>query len=124
MPITWRIVKKKHQPDALTGEGARRYGGRWNSAGNAILYTAETVSGALLEILVHSNRQLLTHYLVYRINIPKKGVKSIAEEKLPANWQNSPAPLELARIGDEWHEQQQSLALGVPNSIVPMEKTI
>ncbi len=54
MKITaWRIFKKKHRASAFAGEGARRFGGRWNSKGVAIIYTSGTVSLAVLEILVH-----------------------------------------------------------------------
>ena len=37
----------------LDGEGARLYGGRWNSSGHPVLYTARTLSQAALEVLVH-----------------------------------------------------------------------
>ncbi len=53
MVVAWRIVKRKHAKKAFTGEGARQFGGRWNSPGVAIVYTAESQSLAALEILVH-----------------------------------------------------------------------
>lgn len=121
MPVAWRIVKKKHQKDALTGEGARLFGGRWNTPGHAILYTAGTLSGALLEVLVHSNRRLLSYYVVYRLEFPKRVVLEIDETELPEHWRNAPAPLELGRIGDQWCNEQRSAVLCVPNAIVPME---
>jgi len=122
VPTAWRIVKKKHQQEALTGEGARRYGGRWNTAGQSLIYAAATLSGALLEILVHSNRQLLSHYIVYRLVVPKRLVKKIDLAKLPETWRDSPAPPELAQIADQWYAQMQSAVVEVPNSIVPLEK--
>lgn len=121
MPVAWRIVKKKHQKDALTGEGARLFGGRWNTPGHAILYTAGTLSGALLEVLVHSNRRLLSYYVFYRLEFPKRVVLEIDETELPEHWRNAPAPLELGRIGDQWYNEQRSAVLCVPNAIVPME---
>ncbi|MGH9881348.1 MAG: RES family NAD+ phosphorylase, partial [Pyrinomonadaceae bacterium] len=45
MRITaWRIFKTKHAAQAFDGEGARRSGGRWNSKGNRMVYTAEHYS--------------------------------------------------------------------------------
>jgi RES domain-containing protein len=38
---------------ALDGEGARLYGGRWNSPGRPMVYTAASPSLAVLEVLVH-----------------------------------------------------------------------
>ncbi len=39
------------------GEGAFRFGGRWNSRGTRILYTAGSLSLAALEMLVHLNSE-------------------------------------------------------------------
>jgi RES domain-containing protein len=121
VPVAWRIVKKKHQSDALTGEGARLFGGRWNTPGQAILYAAGTLSGALLEILVHSNRRMLSYYVVYRLEFPKRVVSQIVETELPEHWRSVPAPPELGRIGDQWCIEQRSAVLRVPNAIVPLE---
>lgn len=49
--IVYRLCKAAHI--ALDGEGARLWGGRWNSAGRAMVYTAATPSLAVLEVLVH-----------------------------------------------------------------------
>jgi RES domain-containing protein len=53
MAIAWRIVQAHVADRAFTGEGARRYGGRWNSKGFAVVYTASSISLAILEVLVH-----------------------------------------------------------------------
>jgi len=121
VPVAWRIVKKKHQKNALTGEGARLFGGRWNTPGQAIIYSTETLSGALLEILVHSNRQLLSHYIVYRLVFPKRIVSNVDTAELPKNWRSSPPPPKLGQIGDRWCIEQRSAALRVPNPVVPLE---
>ena len=49
--IVYRLCKATHI--ALDGEGARLWGGRWNSAGRPTVYTAATPSLAVLEVLVH-----------------------------------------------------------------------
>ena len=38
-------------PAAFTGEGSRKFGGRWNSIGTPIVYTAGTQSLAILEVV-------------------------------------------------------------------------
>jgi len=121
VPVAWRIVKKKHQKNALTGEGARLFGGRWNTSGQAIIYSAETLSGALLEILVHSNRQLLSHYIFYRLVFPKRIISDVKIVELPEHWRSSPPPPELSQIGDRWCIEQRSAVLRVPNVVVPLE---
>ena len=36
--VGWRIVKQKHVRGAFSGEGARVFGGRWNSIGVPVVY--------------------------------------------------------------------------------------
>lgn len=121
MPVAWRIVKKRHKQHALSGEGARRFGGRWNSPDQGIIYCAEALSGALLEILVHSNRQLLSHYVVFRLEFPKRVISQIKIDELPKQWRSSPPPPGLSEIGDRWYLNQSSAVLRVPSAIVPLE---
>jgi len=52
MITAWRIVKRKRAGAAFTGQGARLYGGRWNRAGIAIVYTDKSQSRAALERVV------------------------------------------------------------------------
>lgn len=47
--------------------------------------------------------------------------KRLAAEELPSNWRNSPAPAELARIGDEFVEEAKSCVLIVPSVLAPQE---
>ncbi len=53
MTAVWRIVKKSRAGEAFSGEGARRYGGRWNHRGTAVVYVADSLSLAALELFVH-----------------------------------------------------------------------
>jgi len=53
-------VKKKHATEALSGEGARLGGGRWNNVGIPVVYACETLSLAALELFVHFTRKDIT----------------------------------------------------------------
>ena len=48
----YRITKDRYAND-LSGNGARLYGGRWNSKGVPVVYAGEHRSLCLLEFLVH-----------------------------------------------------------------------
>ena len=48
-----RLVKARRAATALDGEGARRFGGRWNPPGVALVYCSSSLSLAVLELLVH-----------------------------------------------------------------------
>lgn len=118
----YRIVKQKWIDSAFDGEGAKRYGGRWNSRGKPCVYLAGSESLAILEILVHlGKQQFLTHYALFELQLPKQDVLYLDAEKLPACWRDEPAPPETAAIGDAWLTEGAGLALAVPSVIVTRE---
>ncbi len=83
--IVWRLTLKQHTtPD---GEGARRYGGRWNN-GTPVVYTSGTLSLAALEYLVHVDSDLLPDALVsVRATIPESlKIETIDPTHLPGDW--------------------------------------
>ncbi|MGH2620305.1 MAG: RES family NAD+ phosphorylase [Anaerolineales bacterium] len=119
----WRIVKRKHSRDAFNGEGARRFGGRWNSPGAPVVYTAEHVSLAVLEILVHLQfGSLLQEYVLFRVDFEQTFVEILEVSALPKNWRTYPAPLSLRALGDQWIADSRSAVLSVPSAIVPIER--
>jgi RES domain-containing protein len=119
----WRIVKRKHSKDAFSGEGARRFGGRWNSPGVAMVYTAEHVSLAVLEILVHvEHTGLLPKYVLFQVDFDEGLVEVLDPSALPKNWSTYPAPLSLRAIGDRWVADGRFAVLSVPSAVVPLER--
>ncbi len=48
----YRLVAPKWAASALSGEGARLYGGRWNSPGRAMVYLSTSRALAALELRV------------------------------------------------------------------------
>lgn len=123
MGISRRIVQAHIAERAFTGEGARRYGGRWNSKGYAVIYTSGSISLAILEVLVHIPvYDLLEEYVYIPVEFDQKFVFALNPEKLPDNWNKDPSPQANKQIGDSWVESQQSVILEVPSAIVPTEK--
>ncbi len=123
MITAYRIVRKKWSQSAFDGEGARLYGGRWNSKGKPCVYVAGSESLAILEVLVHlQNSQALTHYVLLSIEIDEQEMLTLQNEDLPKNWQENPAPSDTSDLGDEWLASKSSLALSVPSTIVTRER--
>lgn len=121
----YRLVHHKWAAQAFDGEGAKLYGGRWNSKGQLCVYTAGTEALAILEILVHlNNRTALKQYRLFQLTITAEEVLSVSPANLPPSWQQQPASSDTARIGDSWLAQQASLALSVPSVIAPRESNI
>ena len=105
------------------GEGAFRFGGRWNSRGTRILYTAGSLSLAALEMLVHLNdEEILFAYSFAAARFDESLVLTFEEFRdLPKNWNASPPPQEIQRIGDDWTNSGASVVLRVPTSVLPVE---
>lgn len=123
MITAYRIVKKKWAGLAFDGEGARLYGGRWNSVGKACIYLAGSESLAILEVLVHLNStKTIEEYVLYSVEINEKSTMFLSADNLPDNWQEDPAPQETADIGDDWLAENESVALAVPSTIVTREQ--
>ena len=123
MPYGWRIVKQRLASTAFDGEGARLFGGRWNSPGERMVYTASSRSLATLEIVVHvANTELLDSYVILSIEFPEKFVTELDIAQLPPNWRMSPAPVRLQEIGDDWLASKGSAIFAVPSAIIPEER--
>jgi RES domain-containing protein len=118
----WRITQRDFAASVFTGEGARLYGGRWNSPGVAIVYTAESRALAALEILVHlESPQLLESYLLFEVTFDESLVQELDRRNLPADWRRSPAPASTRAIGDIWAASADSPILLVPSTLISGE---
>jgi RES domain-containing protein len=119
----WRISKRKYAATAFNGEGARRFGGRWNSRGKSIVYTSATLSLAALETFVHMEIENAGNMFAYiRADIPEDvRVGKIDISQLPSNWRNIPAPSSLASIGDKCFDSSNTAILAVPSAVIPVE---
>jgi RES domain-containing protein len=118
----WRLVKAEHADDAFTGEGARRGGGRWNSKGVRVVYTAGSLSLATLEVMVHTHfYSALKYYVCIPIDFDPSLSQSITIEDLPDNWKADPIPQSVKKVGDRWVQNQESVILKVPSAIIPVE---
>jgi RES domain-containing protein len=122
MPTAWRIAKKRHAGSAFDGEGARRFGGRWNSPGTAVIYVAQSRALALLEVLVGLRSLTPTSsYVLIATTFDDALIDALGPDELPEDWRTSPPPSSTRRIGDHWVGERRSAVLRVPSVIVPGE---
>ena len=116
----WRVVTERYADSAFSGEGARLYGGRWNPKGVALVYTAQTQSLALLEMLVQDS-PLRARYVMIPARIPETLIERVDPSNLPPDWRELSARTELQQIGAMWVKTRTSAVLAVPSAIVPAE---
>ena len=115
-----RIFKTKYSGVWFEGEGAYRFGGRWNTPGIRLMYTASTLPLALLEVLVHLEEEEMTpNYSSATLVFDESLVADVAE--LPPNWNEATISPMTRAIGDEWARENRSVVLRVPNAIIRNE---
>src|SRR6266516_1424930 len=123
MGSAWRIVVKSEAATAFSGEGAWRYGGRWNSRNVRVIYVSEHQSTAALEVFVH-NKPFSPNekYKAFHLEWPDSLTERFRAKKLPENWRVLPPPRETREIGDCWIGEQRSAVLALPSAISPVDK--
>jgi RES domain-containing protein len=118
----WRIFKKKHRATALTGEGARLFGGRWNSRGVPVIYTSQSAALAVLEMLVHLHApEILNAYLLAPVTFVDTMVETVARRQLPAEWRKDPSRAAVQAFGDRWGARGAVAVLRVPSVVIDTE---
>jgi len=118
----WRIVKAKRLSNAFDGEGARLFGGRWNSPGVPMVYLAGSRALAALEMAVHLDRStLLASFALIECSFDESLVAGLASSALPSDWKTSPPPLALATLGDTWVKEAKTAILAVPSAVIEEE---
>src|SRR6266446_6569549 len=123
--VGWRIVKEKHARSAFSGEGARIFEGRWNSAGVRMVYCSEHVSLAALEILVHTQPVTIPDkFRVFRVSWDGKMMITIDLKKLPRGWNAQPPSSFSKNVGDNWVRAGHSVVLAVPSVCTAAEKPL
>jgi RES domain-containing protein len=119
----YRILRKRYAKTPFDGEGAYRYGGRWSSSGIRLVYASEHLSLAMIEYFVHLDRDDPPPDLVVAAaNVPDDVSRvTVSPGSLPATWRQTPAPRELAAIGDRFARRRRDAILIVPSALAPDE---
>ncbi|MBI1876348.1 MAG: RES family NAD+ phosphorylase [Acidobacteria bacterium] len=123
MTRVYRILRKRYAKAPFNGEGAYRYGGRWSSPGVRLAYASERLSLAMIEYFVHLDRDDPPPDLVAAAaDVPDDVSRvHVVPGKLPATWRRTPAPAELAAIGDSFARRRRDAILVVPSALAPDE---
>jgi RES domain-containing protein len=122
--VGWRIVKEKHAATAFSGEGARIFEGRWNSADVRMVYCSENLALAALEILAHTSPVTMRDkFRAFRVSWDDAIMVVVDLKNLPKAWSAQPPTAASKKIGDEWIKSGQSAVLALPSVLVPLEKT-
>ena len=120
----WRITTERFAQSAFSGEGARLHGGRWNPKGWEVVYTAESQSLALLELMVQDD-PLRAHYVLIPAQLPDDPSETrIDVDQLPEDWRTIGARDVLQSMGQAWLQSARTVLLSVPSAVVPAERNV
>ena len=122
----FRIYKSRYASAALTGEGAKKWGGRWNHEGVAVLYASSSLALAQLETLVHLEGTMPPGGFEFlKLDFPARCIGrrvTLKElEEYAIDWRAYPPHALLREIGSEWIESGASLAIAVPSAVSPTD---
>jgi RES domain-containing protein len=118
--ILYRFAHKKFAED-LSGTGAKLVGGRWNSPGIAVIYTSESISLALLEVLANAHTlDDLQSIRLMEIEIPHTVVpEEISLQKMKKDWFRDIDYTQY--LGTELLQANQTVCFRCPSAIVHRE---
>jgi RES domain-containing protein len=115
----YRLLRKPFSATPFDGEGSFRYGGRWSRPGTRVVYTAQHLSLAMIEYLVHLDADRLPRdIMLAKADVPEDVSRmQITTNDLPAGWRSYPPPEALAAIGDAFARELRAAVLIVPSSL-------
>jgi len=119
----FRVLRAAYGRAPFDGEGAYRFGGRWSSPGVRVAYASEHQSLAMLEYFVHLDPEDAPDDLILATaDVHNKISRERVElADLPANWRETPAPPDVAQIGDDFVKKGKTCLLLVPSALAPHE---
>jgi RES domain-containing protein len=128
--FAWRIAADTpaYSSADLSGQEAKRIGGRWNRRGMPLLYASMSIALACLETLVHLNGGLprpFNRYLV-RFILPDDAwdARTVFEPSAHVGWDAVPAGQGSLDWGNQWAKSCSSLLAQVPSIVVPEESNV
>jgi RES domain-containing protein len=115
----WRVCRQCYAADAASGEGARLYGGRWNSRGVRVVYASTSLALAAMETFVNLEPNLRPADLVsIEGDIPDVlEIGRLDPNTLPQDWHET-RDESLRQFGDDWIRAGGSAALLVPSAAI------
>jgi RES domain-containing protein len=111
----FRICREPYAP--FSGEGARRFGGRWNTRGVPMVYASTSLALAAIELFVHLEPSQAPNDLVFLSALlpESEPARTLQPAELPSVWWTDDSLADTRALGDEWIRSRSALALLVPS---------
>ncbi len=115
-------------PDDMTGAGAAASPGRWNRAGERVIYAAPSLAMAVLETAAHiDDSGLPLNKYVIEIDVPDEVWAArliVPAPALPVGWDAIPHGMVSIDTGSHWYARGAHAMVELPSVIVPEETIV
>jgi RES domain-containing protein len=123
--VGYRLLRKERACDAFSGEGARRYGGRWNPKNIPAVYGSEHLSLAVLEFRVNqATYDPKDGYVYFLFEFDEALTETVTER--PEGWRERFSPdgskTAAQAFGEDWFLESRSAVLSVPSAVLQTER--
>ena len=117
--IVYRLAKSKYSSD-LSGRGAEKTGGRWNSKGVAMVYTSESRALSTAEIAVHIPLGIMPKdFELISVEIPDSiKIFELSVNDLQKDWNSIPHSGKTQELGDKFVRDNKHVVMKVPSAVV------
>ena len=117
--IVYRLAKSKYSHD-LSGKGAEKTGGRWNSKGVAMVYTSASRALCTAEIAVHTPLGIMPKdFELISIEIPDSiKIFELSVNDLPKDWNSIPHSGKTQELGDKFVRENKHAVMKAPSAVV------
>ena len=123
--VGYRLVRQARASDAFSGEGPRRFGGRWSPKNIPLVYGSQHLSLAVLEFRVNQGGyDPQDQYVYFQFEFDEALVERV--ETPPADWltrfKEDGSTTGAQAFGEEWFLQKRSAVLSVPSAVIRIER--
>jgi RES domain-containing protein len=123
--VGYRLVRQARVRDAFSGEGPRRFGGRWSPKNIPIVYGSEHLSLAVLEFRVNQGGYDPDgQYVYFQFKFDEALLERV--EAPPANWltrfKEDGSTTAAQAFGERWFLEKRSAILSVPSTVIRIER--
>ena len=110
----------------MDGVGAARNAGRWNPVGIKMVYCAESLALAVLEIRVHlAIARPKERFIGIKVQLAAPAIEYPDPSSLPPDWRQTPETSttdnSARRFGARWISERRSVAIQLPSAVIPNE---
>lgn len=115
--IYYRIYETLEGRSSL---GYGLHGARWNHSGTPLIYAANSVALAMMELVsIKGSAITSSKWILAGIKVPNN-LPTLTGSNLPTDWNARPPTFSTKDFGTSWALKKTSVALKVPSARIPL----